>query len=293
MPSETSQPETTGALLAWARNQLDSTSDSARLDAEVLLGHALEASRAALYANPDRPVSARQSALYTELVAARKQGRPVAQLTGEREFWSLALQVDSQVLVPRPETELLVERALAHISADEAAHILDLGTGTGAIAIAIASERPNCTLTASDNSAAALTIARANSEQHTPGRINFLQSDWFDALADQRFDLIVSNPPYVSTEESELTDRDLDFEPPEALYSGADGLDDIRKIIAGSPAMLTDQGCLLLEHGHDQADRIRRLLKDAGFVDPVSHADLAGIARVTEARLEAKPGSGK
>ena len=286
-----SQAATAGTLLAWAREQLNQSSDSPRLDAEILLGHVLEANRAALYANPDKRVAARQSALFAELVSARKQGRPVAQLTGEREFWSLNLQVNSNVLVPRPETELLVERALALIAADASLQILDLGTGSGAIAIAIASERPACSVTASDNSPAALEIARRNGERHAPGRIAFLHSDWFAALEGQRFHIIISNPPYVSESETDLTDMELDFEPPEALYSGADGLEDIRKIIAASPAMLAASGWLLLEHGYTQADLIRQLLTTAGFSNIESHTDLAGTPRVTTGQLAAPAGS--
>jgi release factor glutamine methyltransferase len=275
--------ETVETLLAWGREQLERGSESPRLDAEILLGHALGLNRAAIYTDPGKPVTEPCSGNFMALIAARSSGQPVAQLTGRREFWSLSLKVSGDVLVPRPETELLVERTLAHLPESKPGCVLDLGTGSGAIAIAIATERGDCTITATDISRAALAIATENGNMLVPGRIDFVHSDWFDALIDMQFDLIVSNPPYVATGDD--TDRATDFEPAEALFSGADGLNDLRRIIAASPAHLVPGGYLLLEHGLGQAESVCSLMKDAGFDAIRSHKDLAGIERVTEGRL--------
>jgi len=280
-----SMTDTLKAILNKAREQLATTSDSPQLDAEILLGKVLQASRAALYANPDNIISDSQAAEFEQLVSQRQSSKPVAHLTGMREFWSLQLKVTPDVLIPRPETELLVERALLHIPAKGDCRLVDLGCGSGAIAIAIATERPDCTISATDTSQSALTIAKENADRHCPGQIHFCVGNWFEPLEDQRFTLIVSNPPYVSSEQPQLTDPELEYEPQQALYSGADGLDDIRKLIANTPKHLHKDGYLLLEHGFDQADTIAELLKQAGFTNIKMHRDLAGQPRVTEAQL--------
>ena len=273
------------SLLLQGRARLAATSESAQLDAEILLGHVLDSDRAHLYANPDRILSPAQAEAYSQLLTARSAGQPVAQLTGQREFWSLPLQITPDVLSPRPETELLVETALVHIPLHAACDVLDLGTGSGAIAIAIATERRSCRVTATDASDAALAVAHANAARLCPGRIEFVTGSWFTPLAGRKFDVIVSNPPYVSIHQGALTDPELAFEPPQALYSGADGLDDIRVIVANAPQHLRPGGCLLLEHGFDQAAAVIALLTQAGFAYCRTLSDLAGQLRVSSGRL--------
>ncbi len=272
-------------LLLHGRARLAATSASAQLDAEILLSHVLNSDRAHLYANPDRILSTAQAEAYGRLLEARSAGQPVAQLTGQREFWSLPLQITADVLSPRPETELLVETALLHIPLHDSCDALDLGTGSGAIAVAIATERSACRLAATDASVAALGVARANAARLCPDRIEFVTGSWFAPLAGRAFDVIVSNPPYVSIHHGALTDPELAFEPPQALYSGADGLDDIRVIVTAAPQYLRPGGCLLLEHGFDQAVAVVALLAQAGFADCQTVADLAGQPRVSFGRL--------
>ena len=273
------------SLLLKGQQQLANSSDSPRLDAEVLLGHVLQANRAHLYANPDREIAATTQAEYEQLLDERHKGHPVAHLTGQREFWSLPFHVTPEVLSPRPETELLVEQVLKHIPADQACAVLDLGCGSGAIAIAIATERPLCALTATDVSRAALNIARNNAATNKCEQICFVEGSWFNAVGTQRFDVIVSNPPYVATSETELTDPELVHEPQQALYSGTDGLDDIRLLIDDAPAHLHPAGILLIEHGFNQADEIASLFAQQNFSAIRTHVDLAAKPRVTEGRL--------
>lgn len=268
-------------LLLQGQDRLAESSGSPRLDAEVLLGHVLQANRAHLYANPEKTVGDELANAYLALIDARASGKPVAHLTGEREFWSLALQVTPEVLSPRPETELLVELALERIPDNQSCGALDLGTGSGAIPVAIATERSQCTITATDNSPATLAVARTNADRHCPGRIELLEGSWFAPVSNQKFDVIVSNPPYIAHDQSPLTDPELAYEPQGALYSGNDGLDDIRHIIAAAPAYLQDNGWLLLEHGFDQADAVQRLFLAAGFRQVATANDLAGQPRVT------------
>ena len=272
-------------LLRQGQQQLAKSSESPRLDAEVLLGYVLQTNRAHLYANPDHEIAAVKQAAYEQLVKERLTGRPVAHLTGQREFWSLPFHVTPEVLSPRPETELLVEQALKHIPAEQACEVLDLGCGSGAIAVAIAIERPLCKLTATDVSKAALNIARDNAASNHCAHIHFLEGSWFSPLGAQRFDVIVSNPPYIATSEAELTDPELVYEPQHALYSGADGLDDIRRIISAAQAHLHRAGILLIEHGFNQANEISSLFTQYNFAEVRNHADLAGQPRVTEGQL--------
>lgn len=259
-------------------------SDSPQLDAELLLAHALGTGRSHLRAHPEAVLDASQAQRYAELVEARRRGEPIAYLTGEREFWSLQIKVTPATLIPRPETELLVEQTIGLVPAAAEWQLLDLGTGSGAIALALAKERPRCRVTAVDLSAEALAVARANADALHIRNVELLQGDWFSPLAGRRFQLIVSNPPYVGSHDPHLTKGDLRFEPKQALASGSDGLDDIRRIVSAAPSHLHPGGYLLLEHGHAQGAAVRSLLQAAGFMDARSVRDLAGHERISLAR---------
>lgn len=257
----------------------------ARLDAELLMAHVLGKPRTWLYAFGDSALTAAQQAAFEQLAARRAAGEPVAYLTGRRGFWTLDLQVTPDTLIPRPETELLVESSLARLPAESALEVLDLGTGSGAVALAIASERPQARVTAVDFSAGALVVARANAEAHGLRNVEFRQGDWYAPLADGRFALIASNPPYIEAADPHLAQGDLRFEPRTALASGTDGLDDIRAIVAGAPRHLLPGGWLLLEHGWDQGAAVRALLTSAGFTDVATERDLEDRERVSLGRL--------
>jgi release factor glutamine methyltransferase len=268
-------------LLQQGQAQLVESSDSARLDAEILLGHVLSKGRAFLYANAERGITEPYTSDFHSLLKQRAQHVPVAYLTGEWEFWSLSLQVTPDVLVPRPETELLVELTLEHLPAGQNSRLLELGTGSGAIAIALATERPDCDIVATDLSPEALAIAAANATRHCPERISFVVGEWFNPLLTKSFDVIVSNPPYVATGHPEQTDPDIIHEPAGALYSGSDGLDDIRQIIGAAPSHLNSNGWLLLEHGFDQATQIQQRMRAAGLTSVSTTNDFSGQPRVT------------
>jgi release factor glutamine methyltransferase len=258
----------------------DVPGDSGRLDAELLLSHALEQPRSYLYAWPEQEVAARRCDVFTQLLDARRDGQPVAYLLGEREFWSLPLRVSEHTLIPRPETETLVEWAL-ELDLPATARVSDWGTGSGAVALALASERVAWQLLATDISADALAVARDNAHQLKLENVEFLQSDWEAGLAGLSFDLIVSNPPYVAEADPHLQQGDARFEPRSALRSGPDGLDALRCIIAAAPDHLNAGGWLLLEHGFDQAAAVRELLLAAGFSATGCRPDLAGLDRVS------------
>ena len=249
-------------------------------DARVLLRAALEASDAHLVAHPEQMLTTAQRERFREWVERRRAGEPVAYLTGEREFYSLAFKVSPAVLIPRPETELLVETALGLIAADEPVRVLDLATGSGCVAIAIAKQRPRAQVTAMDVSRDALAVARDNAKVHGVN-VEFIESDWFAALSGRRFDLVVSNPPYIAEGDPHLDEGDLRFEPRDALVAGADGLACIGPIVAAAHAHLVSGGWLLFEHGHDQAARCRNLLQREGFQPVTSKRDLAGIERIS------------
>ncbi len=256
-----------------------------RLEAEVLLSFSLGQPRSHLYAWPERPLEADRQAHFSTLVARRIKGEPIAYITGQREFWSLDLRVTPETLIPRPESELLVELALALIPPDRPFNLADLGTGSGAIAAAIASERPDCTLFATDRSHAALRIARDNLDRLGLARVQTRHGHWCEALPrNPPLDLIVSNPPYIPDSDPHLAQGDLPWEPRSALASGHDGLDDIRCITGQAATYLTPGGWLLLEHGCHQGAAVRRLLTAAGFQAVATHRDLSGQERVSKGR---------
>ncbi|MEO5628976.1 MAG: peptide chain release factor N(5)-glutamine methyltransferase [Thermomonas sp.] len=251
------------------------------IDAEILLAHVLEKSRSWLFAHADDVLSDDAPTRFEALLIRRVAGEPVAYLTGRRGFWTLDLEVTPATLVPRPETEVLVEFALARIAPGRPARIADLGTGSGAIALAIASERRLAWVIATDASASALDVARRNAERHHIVNVQFRCGDWFAPLAGDRFDLIASNPPYIADGDPHLSAGDLRFEPDAALSSGIDGLDAIRTIVAAAPAHLDAGGWLLLEHGWAQGDAVRGLLQQAGFIEFETVRDLEGRDRVS------------
>lgn len=255
-----------------------------RVDAEWLLAHALDRPPGWLWAHADDAVEAPARERYEALLARRAAGEPVAYLTGTQGFWSLDLRVTPATLIPRPETERLVELALARLPADAPCRVADLGTGSGAIALAVAKERPCATVVATDASPAALAVARRNATRNGIANVGFRQGDWLAPLVGERFDLIASNPPYIAEGDPHLGRGDLRFEPPTALSSGADGLDAIRRIVADAPGCLRAGGWLLLEHGLDQGAAVRALLEGVGFVDVGTARDLEGRERVSLGR---------
>ncbi|MBW3566908.1 MAG: peptide chain release factor N(5)-glutamine methyltransferase [Proteobacteria bacterium] len=271
-------------LLADAMHRLSGVGDTPRLDAELLLAHALDRPRTHLRTWPDNCPDAEQLAHFESLLARRAGGEPIAHILGEREFWSLKLRVSPDTLIPRPDTEVLVEAALERIPNDRACRVLDLGTGTGAIALALKHERPHAEVWASDASSAALDIARSNAGQLDLD-VQFREGDWWTPFTDARFDVIVSNPPYIAASDAHLETGDLRFEPRTALAAGSDGLDAIRVLVAGAGRHLLPGGWLLLEHGHDQGEAVRALLLAAGFENIGSHRDLGGHCRVSFGRL--------
>ena len=253
----------------------------ARLEAQILLCRVIRQPRAYLAAHDCDPIPPEQAAAFAALLHRRLQGEPIAYILGGREFYSLDFKVTPAVLIPRPETELLVELALERLPADRSCLILDLGTGSGAVAVTLALHRPQAEVVAVDQSAAALEVARENAQGLNAGNLRLIHSDWYSALNEEKFDLIVSNPPYIAAADPHLTHGDVRFEPRTALASGADGLDDIRTIVRGAAVHLSPAGWLLFEHGYDQAAACRELLAQTGFQQIGSSADLAGIERVS------------
>jgi release factor glutamine methyltransferase len=248
------------------------------LENRILLCHALGLTRVGLITQSHRALTNDEAAALNALVARRIAGEPIAYIVGKREFFGLDFRVTDAVLIPRPDTELLVELALERLPQD--ARVLDMGTGSGAIAVAIAHTRPDAQVTALDASVAALDIARANAAANG-ATVRFLHSDWYAALAGERFDLIVSNPPYIASGDAHLSEGDLRFEPVSALTDHADGLSALRQIVAGAAAHLAPGGWLLLEHGYDQAAQVRALLAAHGYAQVQSWRDLSGIERVS------------
>lgn len=255
-------------------------SPSPRLDAELLLAHALGQSRSYLRTWPEREPDAAQCAAFAALLERRRAGEPVAYLLGRQGFWSLDLEVAPHTLIPRPDTELLVETALA-LGPGGPARVLDLGTGTGAIALALACERPAWQVLGVDRVSEAVQLAERNRARLELGNARFVESVWFSTLGGERFALIVGNPPYIAAADRHLSEGDVRFEPASALVAGEDGLDDIRRIVAEAPEHLEAGGWLLLEHGYDQAEAVRALFAARGFAAVESRRDLGGHQRIT------------
>lgn len=275
-----SEPSISDALTT-AIMQLEHTSTSARIDAEVLLCHVLRCNTAHLAAWPEKKLTAEQTQSFHQLITSRKSGTPVAYLTGKREFWSLELDVTPATLIPRPETETLVEFVLEQFDNQKTIQLVDLGTGCGTIALAVASERPGWKITATDISQDALAVARQNADKHQIRNIEFCTSHWFDALKAQSFDIIISNPPYVAEADPHLSTGDVRFEPASALASGVTGMDDIEAIICEAFQYLKNNGCLILEHGYDQKKQVFECFKAAGFKAIIQKSDPSNQPRMT------------
>lgn len=271
--------------LRLAQSRLEDTAQldtaDAKIEAQLLLQSLLNVNRAWLIAHGNEMLPSDMQTKFDALLTRRLSGEPIAYILGNREFYGLSLNVTPDTLIPRPDTEILVETALAKIPADKSAQVLDLGTGTGAIALAIGHQRPQVDITAADASPAALQVAINNGQQLALHNVKFVHSNWFSALEHKRFDVIVSNPPYIEQNDTHLTQGDLRFEPMSALASGIDGLDDIRQIVADSLAHLKPQGWLMLEHGYNQADAVAELMANAGLVDIATFKDFGGNDRVT------------
>lgn len=269
---------TLGEALAFARAKID------RLDARLLLEHATGCTHADLLARPETPVIGPAYEQFAEWVVRRAAGQPLAYLVGEAEFRGRVFQVSPAVLIPRPETEVLIELALDKMRALAAPKVVDLGTGSGIVAISLALECPQASIATVDLSQEAIAVARNNAGR-LGAKVDFFQGDWFVPLAGQRFDLVVSNPPYVAAGDPHLALNGLPHEPQMALTDGADGLECIRRIVAEAPLHLNSGGWLLIEHGYDQGEACRNLLTAAGFKSASTFPDLAGIARVSGAHL--------
>ena len=270
--------------LVGARAALVATSETARLDAEILLAQVLGRGRAQLLAHPGAPLDSHSARRFEALVERRRGGEPIAYLTGRREFWSFDLVVDSNTLIPRPETEHLVEAVLGVVSPDDGAKIADIGTGAGAIALALAHERPRAFVLGSDRSPAAIAVARANAARLRVDNVSFIVADACATLAPNRCSVIVSNPPYIAENDPHLTTGDVRFEPREALVSGPRGLTMLETLAREGPARLVRGGWLVLEHGHEQGPAVRTLFSLAGLGSIETVRDLAGKERVTLGR---------
>ena len=268
---------TVGSVLAEAQRRIE------RVDAQALLAHVLQRDTAFLIAHANDPVEETARATYMTLVTRRISGEPVAYLTGRREFFSRDFRVTPDVLIPRPETELLVELALERLPHDRPARVLDLGAGSGCVGITIALERPRAHVTCVDRSSAALDVARDNAARLRCPNVELLEGSWYDAVTGRRFDVLVSNPPYVAERDAHL--GALRFEPREALVSGTDGYAAIRAIAEGAPTHAAPDAWLLFEHGHEQAAEARKLLEQLAYTQVFSARDLAGIERVTGGML--------
>lgn len=288
MPGFSESPPTIADLLREAATRLEG--ESARREAEWLAEHALGVNRAWLFSHAGDLVDARACQRYAALIERRASGEPLAYILGHTGFWTLDLEVTPATLIPRSETELLVEAALARLPASRTTRVADLGTGSGAIALAIAGERPNATVVATDASTAALEVAARNAIRNTIANVEFRHGDWLAPLRGERFDLIASNPPYIADGDPHLARGDLRFEPAMALSCGVEGLDAIRQITRDAPAHLLPGGWLVLEHGLDQGPGVRAILGTAGFSDVHTLCDLEQRERVTLGRITAAPG---
>ena len=271
-------------LLARAASSLTSYSDSPSLDAEVLLGFVLYKPRTYLRAWCDTTLTDQQISAFEALLEQRLQGIPIAYLTGTREFWSRDFTVTPDVLIPRPDTELLIELSLELIPKNHALNLIDLGTGSGIIAVTLAAERPNAHITAVDASKAALAVARHNARQHQLTNIEFYQSDWFTNIPKSLFDLVVSNPPYIDSDDEHLQQGDVRFEPKTALIAEDQGLSDIQIIADKARGYLKPAGHLLIEHGYNQAPQVQAIFNALAYDKVQSYLDLSGQPRVTYGR---------
>lgn len=268
--------------LKQATESLSQFSDTPRLDAELLICHVLDIPKTRFITDPGEILPDEQLAMINTLVQQRIEGQPIAYLIGYRHFWDLKLKVTPDTLIPRPETELLVETALELFNQDETVDVIDLGTGSGAIALSIAKERPAWHITATDQSPQTLAVAIENAEYYKLDNVTLIQSDWFENITDDaRYNLIISNPPYVPDEAPHLKERGVRYEPQRALRSGPDGLDDIRILIPESKKHLKQYGWLLLEHGFDQGEQVRTLFNAHGYKNITQKKDLAGHTRIT------------
>ena len=268
-------------LLREAISILNGNSASAALDAEILLCLALDKPRAYLRAWPERVPETNQTRHFQTLLQQRRQGTPVAYLTGQREFWSRDFQVTSDVLIPRPETELLIEIGLTLLPRDMPAKIIDLGTGSGIIAITLAKELPQANVTATDWSPSALQVARHNAAEHQADHIRFLHSNWFASVPPEKFDLVISNPPYIAEDDSHLDQGDVRFEPRTALTAPGHGLADIQTRAGAALHYLKSDGHLLIEHGYDQQQAVQSIFRDLGYDNVRTYKDLSGQPRAT------------
>lgn len=273
---------TISEALSFSKQQLRN-GESPNSDSQLLLAHVLSCSTSYLYTWPEKALSQQQQTALLALLELRKLGHPVAYLTGQRGFWTLDLQVNKHTLIPRPDTELLVEKAMEKITDDT--WVSDLGTGSGAIVLALASERPQTRFFACDYSSQALNIAKANAKQNQIDNVCFWQGDWLAAIASNSLDIIVSNPPYIEQDDPHMQQGDVKFEPEQALVSGCDGLDDARLIIARAAVCLRQQGWLLLEHGHQQAQSVAAIMQSQGFNNITGYQDYGGNDRVTIGQL--------
>lgn len=280
-PHPANSGSTLQSLLDRASRQLGAASETATLDAEVLLCHCLSKNRSFLRAWPEHQPSAEQAAQFQCLVEQRAQGTPIAYLTGEREFWSRQFKVAPEVLIPRPDTELLIELSLARLPIGRPGRIIDLGTGSGIIAITLAAERPLLRVTATDISAAALAIAEHNAAQLNTHNVSFLLSNWFENIGTTGFDLVISNPPYIDAHDPHLRQGDLRFEPQSALISAENGLHDIQVLAEQARSYLVDGGHLLIEHGYNQQSEVQAIFAKLHYQDVTTHLDLSGNPRVT------------
>lgn len=271
-----------GELITATAAKLAEFSDTPRLDVEVLLSHVTGKDRVFFMTWPERTLTTAQNEQFDELIALRLQGQPIAYLTGEREFWSLRLQTSSETLIPRPDTEVLVEHVL-HIAETlpEKSKVLDLGTGTGAIALAIASEKASWDILGVDVATACVELAKQNLNNLGFSNCQFLQSSWFDSVPNTKFDVIVSNPPYIDETDPHLNEGDVRFEPKRALVAEENGLADIRHIVANSPNYLNANGWLLLEHGYKQAEKVQEIFDLHGFNNIETIADYGQQPRIT------------
>jgi release factor glutamine methyltransferase len=278
-------PPTVNEVLQTALRELQATSPTPRLDAEILTMHVCGLNRSALIAHGQHVPTDVQLTRLETMIARRRHGEPIAYLTGVREFWSLEFSVSPATLIPRPETELLVELALAHVPPDAEWTIADLGTGCGAIALALAKERPHCRVIATDISPQALDVARSNTMKFGLTNVEFREGSWFEPLTGMKLDMMVSNPPYVRANDPHLEQGDVRFEPVQALVAGPDGVDAIRQIALSARVHLNPAARLLFEHGWDQAAAIGRLLRQLGYRNIVCYPDLDGRDRITACHL--------